>query len=100
MPVVIDQPEDALDIISVWEDIAKKLRRGKNSRQFILTTHNASVAVSADSDQFIVLKAGANSGRIAAAGAIDREDVREAVIRHLEGGPEPYKLRSRKYNMT
>ena len=99
-PVVIDQPEDALDVISVWEDIAKKLRRGKNSRQFILTTHNASVAVSADSDQFIVLEAGATSGKMVAAGAIDREDVREAVIKHLEGGPEPYKLRSRKYNMT
>lgn len=99
MPVVIDQPEDALDIISVWEDIAKKLRRGKNSRQFILTTHNSSVAVAADSDQFIVLKAGANSGRVVAAGAIDRLDVREAVIAHLEGGTEPYKLRLQKYNI-
>jgi ABC-type cobalamin/Fe3+-siderophores transport system ATPase subunit len=99
MPVVIDQPEDALDIISVWEDIAKKLRRGKNSRQFILTTHNSSVAVAADSDQFIVLKAGANSGRVVAAGAIDRLDVREAVIAHLEGGTEPYILRLQKYNI-
>jgi len=32
-------------------------------------------------------------------GAIDREDVRQAVIKHLEGGPIPYKLRSQKYNM-
>lgn len=99
MPVVIDQPEDALDIISVWEDIAKKLRRGKNSRQFILTTHNSSVAVSADSDQFIILKAGANSGRVVAAGAIDNPQVKQAVIEHMEGGPEPYRLRSQKYNL-
>ena len=99
MPIVIDQPEDALDVISVWEDIAKQLRRGKNSRQFILTTHDSTVAVSADSDQFIVLRAGATSGKVVFAGAIDRDDVREAVIKHLEGGPEPYKLRSRKYNM-
>lgn len=99
MPVVIDQPEDALDIISVWEDIAKKLRRGKNSRQFILTTHNSSVAVASDSDQFIVLKAGAMSGRIVASGAIDRPDVKKAVIDHLEGGEDPYILRSKKYNI-
>lgn len=99
MPVVIDQPEDALDIISVWEDIAKKLRRGKSSRQFILTTHNSSVAVAADSDQFIVLKAGANYGKVVAAGSIDRADVKKAVIAHLEGGDEPYKLRARKYNL-
>ena len=99
MPVVIDQPEDALDIISVWEDIAKKLRRGKNSRQFILTTHNSSVAVASDSDQFIVLKAGATSGRIVASGAIDRPEVKKAVIDHLEGGEDPYILRSKKYNI-
>ncbi len=99
MPVVIDQPEDALDIISVWEDIAKKLRRGKNSRQFILTTHNSSVAVAADSDQFIVLKAGANTGSVVAAGAIDRPEVKRAVIEHMEGGEEPYRLRAQKYNI-
>jgi PHP family Zn ribbon phosphoesterase len=99
MPVVIDQPEDALDVISVWEDITKKLRRGKNSRQFILTTHNSSVAVAADSDQFIVLKAGANYGRVEEIGAIDRADVKKAVIAHLEGGDEPYQLRAHKYNI-
>ena len=99
MPIVIDQPEDALDIMSVWEDISKKLRRGKNARQFILTTHNSSVAVASDSDQFIVMRATANSGKVIASGAIDRPDVRKAVIDHLEGGDVPYKLRSLKYNI-
>lgn len=100
MPVVIDQPEDALDLTSVWNDIAKKLRRGKNSRQFIITTHNSSVAVGADSDQFIFLDAGARYGQIVVSGAIDRPEVKSVVLNNLEGGPEPYKLRSRKYNLT
>jgi Fe-S cluster assembly ATPase SufC len=99
MPVIIDQPEDALDVTSVWEDVAKKLRRGKNSRQFILTTHNSSVAVAADSDQFIILSAGATAGKIIASGAIDRPEVRDLVINHLEGGPEPYGLRAQKYHI-
>jgi hypothetical protein len=100
MPVLIDQPEDALDIVSVWEDIAQKLRKGKDARQFILTTHNSSIAVSADSDQFIVLEeAGGDHGKVLAAGAIDRPEVRKAVIKRLEGGDRPYKLRSRKYNI-
>jgi hypothetical protein len=100
MPVLIDQPEDALDIVSVWEDIAQKLRKGKDARQFILTTHNSSIAVSADSDQFIVLEeAGGDHGKVLAAGAIDRPEVRRAVIKRLEGGDKPYKLRSRKYNI-
>jgi hypothetical protein len=100
MPVVIDQPEDALDIISVWEDIAKKLRRGKNFRQFIVTTHNSSVAVAADSDQFIVLKGGASFGKVVASGAIDRLEVRKAVIEHMEGGEEAIRLRLKKYNLS
>lgn len=99
MPIIIDQPEDALDIASVWEDVAKKLRRGKESRQFILTTHNSSVAVGSDSDKFIVLQAGADSGKVIYTGAIDQMDVRQSVIDHLEGGNEPYNLRARKYNL-
>ncbi len=100
MPVIIDQPEDALDIASVWEDIAKKLRRGKYSRQFILTTHNSSLAVGSDSDNFIVLTpSGADRAKVSHKGAIDRKDVRQQVIAHLEGGDEPYKLRQRKYDI-
>jgi ABC-type ATPase with predicted acetyltransferase domain len=98
VPVIIDQPEDALDIVSIWEDIAKKLLGRKHSRQFILTTHNSSVAVAADSDQFIIMQAGATEGTIMAKGAIDRDEVKKAVLSHLEGGREPYNLRRRKYN--
>ena len=99
MPVVIDQPEDALDIPSIYQDIALQLRGRKDSRQFILTTHNPTVAVAADSDKFHVLKGTATSGRVAVQGAIDRIDVRGQVIQHLEGGPEPFKLKTRKYGI-
>jgi hypothetical protein len=58
-----------------------------------------SVAVGSNSDQFIVLKAGATSGKVVYTGAIDRPDVRKSVIDHLEGGNEPYQLRARKYNI-
>lgn len=99
-PVIIDQPEDALDIASVWEDIAKKLRRNKHGRQFILTTHNSSLAVGGDSDNFMVLTPqSGNRAKVSYRGAIDRQDVRDAVIDHLEGGPEPYNLKHKKYNI-
>lgn len=90
MPVIIDQPEDALDVASVWEDITLKLRENKENRQFILTTHNSSVAVASDSDKFIVLEAGAHRAGVRATGAIDRNDVKKEVLEHLEGGDEPY----------
>jgi hypothetical protein len=97
-PVIIDQPEDALDVVSVWEDIAKKLIGRKNFRQFILTTHNSSVAVAADSDQYIILQSNATEGQISIKGAIDRDEVKNSVISHLEGGSEPYNLKRKKYN--
>jgi len=98
-PVLIDQPEDSLDTTSVYEDIVTKLRGGKDKRQFILTTHNASVGVAADSDNFIVLKSTAVQGEVNCYGAIDRGNVKSEVIQHLEGGPKPYGLRHKKYDI-
>ena len=96
-PVIIDQPEDSLDTTSVYEDIVTKLRSSKEKRQFILTTHNASVGVASDSDNFIVLKSSSSHGVVDCCGAIDREKVKKEIIQHLEGGPLPYSLRHKKY---
>lgn len=98
MPVIIDQPEDSLDIPSVWEDIVLKLRQGKEKRQFILTTHNSSVAVASDSDQFVIVTSTSEHANVMARGGIDLSDVRDEVIRHLEGGEDSYHLKRRKYN--
>lgn len=98
-PIIIDQPEDSLDIPSIYEDIVSKLRLTKEKRQFILTTHNSSVSVASDSDKFIILRSSAAQGDIECCGAIDRKEVRQEVIRHLEGGADPYKLKNKKYNI-
>jgi hypothetical protein len=98
-PIIIDQPEDSLDNPSVYEDLVSKLRAGKEERQFILTTHNSSVGVASDSDNFIILESTAIQGDIKCFGAIDRPRVRSEIIKHLEGGPDPYKLKSKKYNI-
>ena len=100
MPIVIDQPEDALDVATLVSDVVKPIRRGKDERQFIITTHNPNVAVSADSDKYHVLKGTAATGTIVCAGAIDLEQVRKEVIDHLEGGPDAYRLRGRKYDIS
>jgi PHP family Zn ribbon phosphoesterase len=99
MPIVIDQPEDSLDIRSIWEDMCLKLRSGKERRQFIFTTHNSSLAVASDTDKYLVLEADASSGHVAFAGAIDSERVREQVIEYLEGGVHTYRAKYLKYNI-
>ena len=96
-PVVIDQPEDALDIKTVWEDVTQKLRANKTDRQFILTTHNNTVGVSSDADMMVCAEASASSARIECLGGI--EHAKEAAIRVLEGGKDPYNLRRKKLNV-
>jgi DNA repair ATPase RecN len=96
-PILIDQPEDALDLASVFEDITTPIRNRKDQRQFILTTHNPTVAVAGDADRFQVLKATSSTTEIAAHGAIEREDVREEIILHLEGGNRSFELKTKKY---
>jgi hypothetical protein len=98
-PVVIDQPEDALDITSVYNDVTLQLRGRKHARQFILTTHNPTVAVASDTDEFHVLRASATEGEVSVQGAIDRPKVRHEIIQHLEGGVEPFRLKTKKYDL-
>jgi hypothetical protein len=98
-PIIVDQPEDSLDIRSIWDDMCLRLRRSKRERQFLFTTHNSSLAVASDSDKFVVLAADAKHGQVVLAGAIDREDVRAEVIKLLEGGTATYFLKQRKYNI-
>jgi hypothetical protein len=76
-PIVIDQPEDSLDIRSIWEDMCSKIRRGKERRQFLFTTHNSSLAVASDTDKFIILEAGATHGKVAFSGSMDHAPVSE-----------------------
>jgi len=73
------------------------VRSSKETRQFIFTTHNATIAVAGDSDVFMVLGADAEGGHLDDVGAIDSEALRPAVILHLEGGPKPYRLKKAKY---
>jgi ABC-type lipoprotein export system ATPase subunit len=99
MPIIIDQPEDSLDIRAIWDDMCSKLRSIKEVRQFIFTTHNASVAVASDTDKFMIMTASATKGEIVLSGAIDNEDVRSEVIKYLEGGLTTYRLKYLKYNI-
>jgi PHP family Zn ribbon phosphoesterase len=99
MPIVIDQPEDSLDIRSIWDDMCSKLRAGKDHRQFVFTTHNSSLAVASDTDKYTVLEADATSGRVVFSGAIDSEPVRKQVIEYLEGGVATYRAKYLKYNI-
>ena len=99
IPIVIDQPEDSLDIKSVWHDMCKKLRKGKDRRQFIFTTHNSSLAVASDTDKYLIVDGGATSGDFVMGGSMDHPVINDEVIKYLEGDLDAYGLKSEKYNI-
>ncbi len=99
MPIVIDQPEDSLDIRSIWDDVCKKLRDGKEARQFIFTTHNSSLAVASDTDCYLILEGDASRGRVVHIGSMDHAPLDKEVVKYLEGGPETYLMKYEKYSV-
>ena len=96
-PLVIDQPEDELDNRFLSETILPALKKLKGRRQIIVATHNPNIVVNGDADLVIQLEATARRGWVAAAGAIEEPDVRDAIVRTVDGGAEAFRLRRRKY---
>ena len=96
-PLVIDQPEDELDNRFLFETVLPALKKLKGHRQVILATHDANIVVNGDADMVIQLEATANRGRVARAGAIEEPEVRDAIVRTVDGGEEAFRLRRRKY---
>lgn len=99
-PIVIDQPEDSLDIRSVWDDMCLKIRGGKEKRQFIFTTHNSCLAVASDTDKYIIVEGDANTGKVVMSGALDNPVIKQQVIKYLEGGPKTYEAKAEKYGVS
>ena len=96
-PIIIDQPEDSLDVRSVWEDMCTKIRKGKDHRQFIFTTHNSCLAVASDTDKYTVVESSGNKGHVVISGALESGQVKEEVIKYLEGGRPTYIKKADKY---
>ena len=99
MPLLVDQPEDALHAPSIETGIVKTLRSQRNSRQCIFATRNANILVSADSDQIIALESDATQGRVSSTGSLDNYSHRELVVYHVEGGHDAFQRRKTLYDL-
>lgn len=53
-PLIIDQPEENLDNLSIYKDLITYFRDRKRYRQIIMVTHNPNLVVNTDSEQIIV----------------------------------------------
>lgn len=96
-PLIVDQPEDAIDNSFVKQQIVEGLRSIKNHRQIILATHNANIPVLGDAELITVMSAEDNIGKIVCCGAIEKQEIKDYVTSLLEGGKEAFTMRLEKY---
>ena len=101
--LIIDQPEDNLDSKFIYQEIVKKIKTLKESRQIFLVTHNANIVVNSDSENVICCKNDDNKIKYEY-GAIeynqntfDSKNMKEYILDNLEGTEEAFKLRNNKY---
>lgn len=99
-PLLIDQPEDALHAPWIEEHLVSRLRDMRGGRQCIFATRSPGIVASADAEMIIALEASADHGRVAAAGSLERHDLNEQTLYHLEGGPDPFKRRTDKFAVS
>ena len=99
-PLIIDQPEEDLDN-PVMLEIVEKVWEAKQKRQLVFASHNANLVVNGDAELVAwcdYRTTGDQSrGTIAGEGAIDVNDVRDAIKRIMEGGEAAFNLRKEKY---
>jgi hypothetical protein len=101
-PLIIDQPEDNLDNLSVYSNLIRFFRKRKLHRQIILVTHNPNLVVNTDSEQIIIASYNGerNPKIIYKAGAIENSvGIRQDVCAILEGGAEAFRRRELKYSL-
>lgn len=102
-PLIIDQPEDDLDNRFIMEGVVPEIRKSKERRQFIFSTHNANIPVLGDAELIVGLMAvgEAEKGKAEAPlhlmGSIDSEAVAHLVQETLEGGRPAFEFRRKKY---
>lgn len=92
--ILLDQPEDHLDNEFIVNDLVELIRDLKKKRQIIMVTHNANLVVMTDSEQVIIAN-GIDKEYLS--GGIENSDIKDGIVRILEGGAEAFKKRYKRY---
>ena len=105
--LILDQPEDNIDNDNIYKEISNELRQLKikyNNFQSIIITHNANVAISADSENIIVaseiMKEASKKEFKYESGCIENKKFIERVCDILEGGKKAMERRTTKYGIN
>lgn len=97
-PLIFDQPEDDLDNEFITKELVNLFKKLKKYRQLIISTHNANLVVTADSEQVIVAN-NENEYLSYLSGSLENSKIIESVCNILEGGKYAFEKRKHKYNI-
>ena len=95
LPVVSDQPEDAVPTRAVFESLVPTLRQQRLSRQFIVASHDANIVVASDTDRVCALASEEDGSPHT--GSLFDPTIRRSALEHLEGGRAAFELRAARY---
>ncbi len=96
--VIIDQPEDNIDYNYI-QDTITILKKQKETRQFIIVSHNQNLPVLADADLILVMKNQEEKAIIIDSfGCLENPTVYNKIL-DLEGGKKAFEQREKKYKL-
>lgn len=98
-PLILDQPEENLDNQTVYSMLVPIIQRAKQTRQIVMVTHNANLAVCCDAEQIIHAEFNRAAGFALRyqSGAIESMELNRSVLNVLEGTTPAFVNRQAKY---
>jgi ABC-type lipoprotein export system ATPase subunit len=98
-PLILDQPEENLDNQTVYSMLVPIIQRAKETRQIVMVTHNANLAVCCDAEQIIHAEFDRADGFALRyqSGAIESMELNRSVLNVLEGTTPAFENRQAKY---
>ena len=95
-PVILDQPEDDLDSVLIYDLLVKRFKEKKRQRQVIVITHNPNIVVHGDAEMVASLDFHKGRTSIKSQGGLQQPEIRDEICRVMEGGREAFEARYRR----
>ncbi|MCL4521264.1 MAG: AAA family ATPase, partial [Firmicutes bacterium] len=87
-PIIIDQPEEDLDTKRISDVVVKAIREFKQKQQIIIVTHNPNIPVNGAAENIIQMNFAGGQIQASTSGALQRNEIRQAICDVMEGGKE------------
>lgn len=97
-PIIIDQPENDIDVSGISNDLRKLILDQKERRQVIVATHSPNLLLLTDSENVIVAENENNTLKYHN-GGIEVKQIQEDIVDILEGGKGALRKRMSKLNL-